>query len=76
MKPALLTITEIKRKYHNQWVLIVDPVYSKTHKIKKGRVLFYSEDREKIDKAMLESRENNIAIKYLGTVDKDLSVIL
>ena len=76
MKITLLNIPEMKKKYHNQWILIADPVYDKGHKIKRGRVIFHSEDRERIDKAMLETKENNIAIRYLGTVDKDLSVIL
>lgn len=76
MKVTLLNIPEMKEKYHNQWVLIADPVYDKAHKISRGRVILHSEDRERIDKAMLETEENNIAIRYLGAVDKDLSVIL
>ena len=76
MKSVLLNITQIKKKYHDKWVLIGNPVYDKAHRIKKGKVLYYSEDREKIDKAMLAAKENNIAIRYLGTLDKDLSVIL
>lgn len=76
MKPNLLNFSEIKKRYLNQWVFIVDPVYDKTDNIKKGRVLFHSENREKVDKAMLKTKYNNIAIRYLGTVDKDLSVIL
>lgn len=76
MKPVLLNFSEIKRKYHDQWVLIVDPIYDRTNRIKRGRVLFHSEDREKIDKVMLETKSNSIAIRYLGTLDKDLSIIL
>lgn len=76
MKINLVNIPEMKKKYNNEWVLIADPVYDKANKIKKGRVIFHSEDRERIDKAMLEAGENNIAIKYLGAIDKDLSVIL
>ena len=73
---ALLSILQMKRKYQDEWVLIVDPVYDKGNRMKKGRVLSHSENREKIDGAMLKSKENNIAIRYLGTLDKDLSVIL
>lgn len=76
MKSILLNFSTIERKYCDQWVLIADPIYDKTQRIKKGRVLFHSEDREKIDRAMLETKEKNIAIRYLGTLDKDLSVIL
>lgn len=76
MKPVLLNFTTIKQKYHDQWVLIMDPVYDKRNRIKKGKVVFHSENRERVDKAMLETKENNIAIRYLGTLDKDLSVIL
>lgn len=76
MKPILLNFSEIKRKYPDQWVLIGDPTYDRANRIKRGRVLFHSEDREKIDKAMLETTLNNVAIRYLGTLDKDLSVIL
>lgn len=76
MKPVLLNFPDIEKKYHDQWVLIANPVYDKTNRIKKGRLLFHSEDRDKIDKVMLESKEDNIAIRYLGTLDKDVSVIL
>ena len=76
MNSALLSISQMKRKYQDEWVLIVDPVYDKGNRIKKGRVFSHSEDGEKIDGAMLKSKENNIAIRYLGTLDKDLSVIL
>ena len=76
MNSALLSVSQMKRKYQDEWVLIVDPVYGKGNRMKKGRVISHSEDREKIDGAMLKSRENNIAIKYLGTLNKDLSVIL
>ncbi len=76
MKSALLGISQMKRKYQDEWVLIVDPVYDKGNRIKKGRVLSHSENRERIDRTMLKSNEKNIAIRYLGTLDKDLSVIL
>ncbi len=76
MKTALLSIAEIENRYHDQWVLVVNPVYDKTHRMRKGNVLCHSENREKIDKVMLETKENKIAIKYLGTLDKDLSTIL
>ncbi len=76
MRLALLSISQMKKKHQDEWVLIADAVYDKSNRIKKGRVLSHSEDREKIDGAMLKSKESNIAIRYLGTLDKDLSVIL
>lgn len=76
MKPVMLNIENIKKRYHDQWVLIVNPVYDKFDRIKKGNVIFHSEDRDKIDKVMLETNNRNIAIRYLGTVGKDISVIL
>lgn len=76
MRQVLLNFSDIEKKYHDQWVLIAEPVYGKANRIKKGRLLFHSEDRDKVDKAMLESKEVNIAIRYLGTLDKDVSVIL
>lgn len=76
MKPVLLSLSLMEKKYHDQWVLIAGPVYDKTNRIKRGRILFHSEDRDKVDKAMLETKEDNIAIRYLGALDKDVSVIL
>ncbi len=76
MRSGLLNFSDIERKYHGQWVLIAEPVYDKINRIKKGRLLFHSEDRDKVDKAMLETKEDDIAIRYLGTLDKDVSVIL
>jgi hypothetical protein len=76
MKQDLLNYTEIKKRYNNQWVLIVDPVYDKTNKIVKGKILFHGENRENLDKVMLKSKGKKIAIRYLGKLDKNLSVIL
>ncbi len=75
-KSILLSMPQIKRRYHGEWVLIADPIYDNEDKIKKGGVLLHSQDREKIDKAMLAIKEKKIAIRYVGTIAKDLSVIL
>ena len=75
-KSTLLSMPQMKKSYHGEWLLIADPIYDKEDKIKKGRVVLHSQDRDKIDKAMLGIKEKRIAIRYLGTIDKDLSVIL
>ena len=75
-KSVMSSMLQIEKDYRGEWVLIANPIYDKAERIKEGRVLLHSQDRDKIDKVMLNIKEKKIAIRYLGTVDKDLSVIL
>ena len=70
-----MRLTDIQKKYRNQWVLVE---FSKLHKdlrVKDGKVLAHSPNKEEIYKALLRTRDKNVSIEYCGELPQDLVVM-
>lgn len=68
--------TDITKRYKNQWVLIDVTKTDKYLKIKEGKVLAHSKDKDEIYKKLLKLRPKNFAIEYTGKIPEDLAVVL
>jgi hypothetical protein len=68
-------LSEIKKKYRDQWVLIEFSKLDKALRVKDGKVLAHASNKEDIYKALLQTKGKNIAVEYCGKMPKDLVVM-
>jgi len=52
-------------------VLIVDPVSDDQLRLKGGRLLFHSKERDETDRKALELRPAYFAIRYTGSIPQE-----
>jgi hypothetical protein len=71
-----LTIEEIEALFPSQWVLIGDPQTDESQHLLAGTVLFHSPQRAEVDQKLLELRPSRFAFRYLGTLPKDVALVL
>jgi hypothetical protein len=74
MDNELLMIEEIRQKYPEEWLLVIDCELSENTELKAGRVVEHSRCRDDIHKA-LRNHTGKIAIYYTGEIPDDLTVI-
>ena len=74
MNCELLTIEEIKQKYPDEWLLLIDCRLSKNTELKSGKVVVHSKCRDDIHKA-LKNYSGRLAIHYAGEIPDNLVVI-
>jgi len=70
----LLMIEEMKQKYPDEWLLVIDCELSENTELKAGRVVEHSRCRGDIHKA-LKDYKGKVAIYYAGEIPNDLTVI-
>ena len=70
-----MRLSEIKKKYRDQWVLVEFSKLDKDLRIKDGKVLAHAANKEDIYKALLDTRGKNVAIEYCGKIPEDLAVM-
>ena len=70
------TIEEIEARFPSEWVLIVDPETDQVQHLLAGRVLFHSQDRDEVDRKLLEVRPPRFALRYLGDFPEHMAMIL
>lgn len=76
MKAILLSLSEIKKRFDSEWVLVGDPRTDEALNIKKGAVLYHSKDRDEIYRKARELRPKHSAILYTGKLPDDAAVVL
>jgi len=64
----VLTFEEMKERFPREWVLIGDPMSDDQLRLKGGKVLFHSKDRDETDRKALELRPPYFAIRYTGPI--------
>ncbi|PSF37271.1 hypothetical protein C7H19_11175 [Aphanothece hegewaldii CCALA 016] len=73
----VLTISEMRKRYPQEWLLIADTESDDDFNIIKGELLAHSSNREEIDQALLNySDVKSLAIEYTGPISEDYAVIL
>lgn len=70
-----MRLSEIKKKYRNQWVLVEFSKLDKDLQVKDGKVLAHASNKEDIYKALLGTRGKNVSIEYCGQLPEDLVVM-
>ena len=70
-----MRLSEIKKKYKNQWVLVEYSKLDKNLRVNKGKVLAHAPTKEDIYKALLHTRGKNVSIEYCGKLPEDLVVM-
>lgn len=70
-----MRLSEIKKKYRDQWVLIEFSKLDKALRVKDGKVLAHASNKEDIYKALLQTKGKNIAVEYCGKMPEDLVVM-
>jgi len=70
-----MRLSEIKKKYRNQWVLVEFSKLDKDLRVKDGKVFAHASSKEDIYKALLHTRGKNVAIEYCGDLPEDLVVM-
>ena len=67
---------DIAEKYKDRWVLLEDIKVDKNFRIKEGKVLLHSSDKNEIYDKIVELKPKRFAIEYTGKVPDDLAVVL
>jgi len=71
----LLTVEEMKERYPDEWLLLVDCEETENTELKAGRVVAHSRCRDDIHRAQM-GRSGHLAIHFAGEIPRDLAVIL
>jgi hypothetical protein len=72
----ILTIAEMKARYAPDWVLIGEPQSDESQRLKAGKVLFHSPDREAVYRKAIELKPGHFAFRYLGEMPEDMAFVL
>ncbi len=72
----ILTISEIKKKFLSEWILISNPETNSSLEVLKGRVAFHSKDRDEVYRAASRKKLKKFATFYTGKILKDAAVVL
>ena len=70
-----MRLSEIKKKYRDQWVLVEYSKLGKDLQVKGGKVLAHATNKEEIYKALLRTKGKNVAVEYCGKIPEDLVVM-
>lgn len=78
MRKEVLSVKEIKNKYKDEWVLLFDCEFDEHGKVKSGKVILHSPNRDDIYRKIVNYKgyKGTSAIRYLGEIPKDLTVLL
>lgn len=71
-----LSIDEINRRFDGEWVLLEDPEIAEDEEVLSGLLLFHSDNRDALDRRVLELRPRHSAIFFVGEPDPDLAYLL
>ena len=71
-----MTITEIERQFHDQWVLVVDPVTDAALELQGGSVAWHSGDREEVYRKAIELQPDRFAVLFVGEMPDDTAIVL
>lgn len=71
-----MEMTEIRKRYRGEWVLIEYTELDDELSVIDGEVIAHSPNREEIYRQLLKTRGKDIAIEYLGEVPENVAVML
>ena len=62
----VLSLSEIRKRYVSQWVLLEDPETNDLLEVERGKVLWHSPDRSELYRRAVELKPKSSAILYAG----------
>ena len=70
-----LTVEEMKERYPDEWLLLVDCEENENTELKAGKIIAHSRCRDDIHRAQMDC-PGHVAIHFAGEIPRDLAVIL
>ncbi len=71
-----IAFAEIRKKYDKEWVLLEDPITGDELKIKGGKVLWHSKNRDEVYRKARELRPKHSAVLYTGKPQSNTVIVL
>lgn len=72
----ILTLSEIKKRYKGEWVLLADPQLTRNLEVIRGKVVLHCKNREEFDRESLKLKGKHWAILFTGKIPKNTAVVL
>ena len=76
MMNETISFAEIQKKFDSEWVLLEDPETEAGLKIKGGKILWHSKDRDEVYRKAREFKPKHSAILYTGKLPEDRVIVL
>ena len=71
-----ISFAEIQKKFDSEWILLEDPETQEGLKVKSGKILWHSKDRDEVYRKARELRPKHSAILYTGKLPEDTVIVL
>jgi hypothetical protein len=72
----VLTVAEINTRFADEWVLVESPQTDEYSRVKAGKILFHSKDRDEVYRKAVELKPSYFAMLYTGEMPKDTAIVL
>lgn len=69
------TISALKKRYPNEWLLLTHVTADELTRPVKGKLVAHSKNRDEIYERLGHVRKKSLCIEYTGKVPKDLVVV-
>lgn len=72
----VLTMAEIEKRFHGEWVLISEPELDKNRDVVRGTVVYHNTDRDEFDRKSLSYPGQRFAVRYVGEALPEMEFVL
>ena len=71
-----ISFVEIQKRFDSEWVLLEDPETENGLKVKSGKMLWHSKDRDEVYRKARELKPKHSAVLYIGNLPQDTVIVL
>ena len=71
-----ISFAEIQKKFNSEWILLEDPETEDGLRVKSGKVLWHSKDRDEVYRKARQFRPKHSAVLYTGKLPQDTAIVL
>ncbi|MDI6793404.1 MAG: hypothetical protein QME81_11155, partial [bacterium] len=71
-----VSLAEIQEKFDSEWILLEDPETEEGLKVKSGRMLWHSKDRDEVYRKAREFRPKHSAVLCTSKLPQDTVIVL
>ena len=72
----IMSIEEIEARFKSEWILLEDPETDENLKVRRGKVLCHSKDRDEVYRKAMELRPKHSAFLFTGKPRKGMVIVL
>lgn len=72
----IISFADIHKKFNSEWILLADPEIKDGLKVKRGKLLCHSKDRDEVYRKARELKPKHSAIFYTGKLPHDTVIVL